>query len=241
MRTWWFSFYLWLDGPDVVCVDDSAFIRCLVFLMNFIVIVPFIFSFLGLDFSTPFGRSLRHSFAFYLSHISLSGPFRIFQGMVVCRLLVDWIVLLCGVCSAGCWLYFQCGEWQGWILLRSGERFLLEVVVVGCVCQGLQERSVVLRGKSVLAVPIRGVVSVYGNEVVGGRGCWVIWYWFWDHWWPESCWVLHPHIWCMGVDVGIFNHPHFSIRGDGCWCCLVLLWRDCGRNFWKYWIFAFVG
>ena len=44
--------------------------------MNFIVTVPFIFSFSGLDFTTPFGRSLPCSFAFDLYQIYLSGPFR---------------------------------------------------------------------------------------------------------------------------------------------------------------------
>ena len=44
--------------------------------MNFIIPVPFIFSFLGLDFPTPFGRSLPYSFAFDFSQISLSGSFR---------------------------------------------------------------------------------------------------------------------------------------------------------------------
>ena len=53
-------------------------------------------------------------------------------------------------------------------MLCSGERFLLAGVVVGCVCQGLQERLVVWRGKSVVAVPIRGVVSLYGGEGVLG-------------------------------------------------------------------------
>ena len=47
--------------------------------MNFIVPIPFIFSFLGLDFPTPFGRSLPHSFPFDLSQISLLGPFRSFS------------------------------------------------------------------------------------------------------------------------------------------------------------------
>ena len=42
--------------------------------MNFIVPVPFVFSFLGLDFTTPFVRSLTHSFAFDLYHISLLRP-----------------------------------------------------------------------------------------------------------------------------------------------------------------------
>ena len=43
--------------------------------MNFIVPIPFIFSFSGLDFPTPFGRSLPHSFSFDFSQSSLSGPF----------------------------------------------------------------------------------------------------------------------------------------------------------------------
>ena len=68
--------FVWLDGADVVCVGDSASIGYLGFLMNFIVPVPFIFSFSGLDFPTSFGRSLPHSFALYFSQISLSGPFR---------------------------------------------------------------------------------------------------------------------------------------------------------------------
>ena len=45
------------------------------FLMNFIVPVPLIFLLSGLDFTTPFVRSLTHSFAFDLSQSSLSGPF----------------------------------------------------------------------------------------------------------------------------------------------------------------------
>ena len=43
-------------------------------------------------------------------------------------------------------------------------------LVLGCVCQGLRERLVVWRGNSVVAVPIRGVVSLYGGEVVEGEG-----------------------------------------------------------------------
>ena len=38
--------------------------------------LPFIFSFLGLDFPTPFGRILPHSFGFDFYESSLSGPFR---------------------------------------------------------------------------------------------------------------------------------------------------------------------
>ena len=53
-------------------------------------------------------------------------------------------------------------------MLCSGERFLLAGVVVGWVYQGLRERLVVWRGKSVVAVPIRGVVSLYGGEGVSG-------------------------------------------------------------------------
>ena len=41
---------------------------------------------------------------------------------------------------------------------------------MGCVCQGLRERLVVWRGKFVVAVPIQGVVLLYGGEVVGGVG-----------------------------------------------------------------------
>ena len=55
-------------------------------------------------------------------------------------------------------------------MLCSGERFILAGVVVGCVCQGLLERLVVWCGKSLVAVPIRGVVSLYGGEVVEGEG-----------------------------------------------------------------------
>ena len=55
-------------------------------------------------------------------------------------------------------------------MLCSGERFLLDDVVMGCVCQGLKERLVVWRGNSVVAVPIRGVVPFYGGEVVEGEG-----------------------------------------------------------------------
>ena len=53
-------------------------------------------------------------------------------------------------------------------MLCSGERFLLAGVVVRWVCQGLQGRLVVWRGKYVVAVPIRGVVSLYGGEGVLG-------------------------------------------------------------------------
>ena len=55
-------------------------------------------------------------------------------------------------------------------MLRSDKRFLLDDVVVGCVCQGLRQRSLVWRGNSVMAVPIRGVVSVYGREVAEEEG-----------------------------------------------------------------------
>ena len=55
-------------------------------------------------------------------------------------------------------------------MLRSINSFLLAGVIVGCVCQGLRERMVVWRGNSVVAVPIRGVVSLYGGEVVEGEG-----------------------------------------------------------------------
>ena len=55
-------------------------------------------------------------------------------------------------------------------MLHSGGRFILADVVVGCVCQGLRERLVVWRGKYVVEVPIRGVLSVYGREVVEGWG-----------------------------------------------------------------------
>ena len=41
---------------------------------------------------------------------------------------------------------------------------------MGCVCQGLRERLVVWRGNFVVAVPIQGVVLLYGGEVVGGVG-----------------------------------------------------------------------
>ena len=53
-------------------------------------------------------------------------------------------------------------------MLCSGERFILADVLVGWVCQGLREILVVWRGKSVVAVPIRGVVSLYGGEGVSG-------------------------------------------------------------------------
>ena len=53
-------------------------------------------------------------------------------------------------------------------MLCSGKRILLAGVVVGWVCQGLRERLVVWRGKSVVAVPIRGVVPLYGGEGVSG-------------------------------------------------------------------------
>ena len=43
-------------------------------------------------------------------------------------------------------------------------------VLLGCVCQGLWERLVVWHGNSVVEVPIRGVVSLYGGEVVEGVG-----------------------------------------------------------------------
>ena len=55
-------------------------------------------------------------------------------------------------------------------MLCSGERFILACVVMRCVCQGLREGLVVWRGKSVVAVPIQGVVSLYGGEVVEGEG-----------------------------------------------------------------------
>ena len=47
--------------------------------MNFIVPAPLIFWLSGIDFPTPLGRSLPHSFAFDLSQISLLGPFRSFS------------------------------------------------------------------------------------------------------------------------------------------------------------------
>ena len=47
--------------------------------MNFIVPVPLIFLLSGIDFPTPFGRSLPHSVAFDLSQSSLSGPFSSFS------------------------------------------------------------------------------------------------------------------------------------------------------------------
>ena len=55
-------------------------------------------------------------------------------------------------------------------MLCSGERFLLAGVVVGCVCQGLRERLIVWHGNSVVAVPIRGIVSLYRGGVVVGAG-----------------------------------------------------------------------
>ena len=53
-------------------------------------------------------------------------------------------------------------------MLCSGERFILAGVVVVWVCQDLQERLVVWSEKSVVAVPIRGVVSLYCGEMVLG-------------------------------------------------------------------------
>ena len=54
--------------------------------------------------------------------------------------------------------------------MYSSKRFLLDGVVVGCVCQGLREMSVVWRGNSGVAVPILEVVPLYGGEVVEGEG-----------------------------------------------------------------------
>ena len=44
--------------------------------------------------------------------------------------------------------------------------FLLAGLVLGCVCLVLRERLVVWRGKFVVAVPIQGVVLLYGRELV---------------------------------------------------------------------------
>ena len=55
-------------------------------------------------------------------------------------------------------------------MLCSGERFLLAGVLVGWVCQGLQERLVVWSGNFVVAVPTQGVLLLYGGEVVEGVG-----------------------------------------------------------------------
>ena len=55
-------------------------------------------------------------------------------------------------------------------MLCSGERFLLADLVVGCVFQGLRERLLVWNGNSMMEFPIRGVVSLYGGEVVEGEG-----------------------------------------------------------------------
>ena len=54
-------------------------------------------------------------------------------------------------------------------MLCSGERFLFAGVVVVCASQGLRERLVVWCGNPVMAVLIRGVVSLYGGEVLEGH------------------------------------------------------------------------
>ena len=77
------------DGADVVCVGDLGSIVYLVFFDEFYCSRSFYFSFLGLDFPTPFGRSLSHMFAFDLSQISLSGPFMSFLRDGFCWLLVE--------------------------------------------------------------------------------------------------------------------------------------------------------
>ena len=46
--------------------------------------------------------------------------------------------------------------------------FILDGLVLGCMCQGLRERLVVWRDNFVVAVPIQGVVFLYGGEVLGG-------------------------------------------------------------------------
>ena len=53
-------------------------------------------------------------------------------------------------------------------MLCSGKRFILAGVVMVCVSQGLRERLVVWCGNPVMAVLIRGVVSLYGGEGVSG-------------------------------------------------------------------------
>ena len=96
-------------------------------------------------------------------------------------------------------------------MLHSGGRFILADVVVGCVCQGLRERSVFWRENYVVAVPIRGVVSVYGGEVVEGEG------------------ALGDLILILGsLVVGVVSGPAPSHLMHGCqccnaWCCFVWL------------------
>ena len=48
--------------------------------------------------------------------------------------------------------------------------FLLAGLVLEYVCQGLREMLVVWCGNFVVAVPIQGVVSLYGWELVEGVG-----------------------------------------------------------------------
>ena len=43
-------------------------------------------------------------------------------------------------------------------------------LVLGCECQSLRERLVVWRGNFVVAVPLQGVVMLYGGEVGEGVG-----------------------------------------------------------------------
>ena len=87
-------------------------------------------------------------------------------------------------------------------MLCSGERFLLDSVVVGYVCQGLRDRLVVWNGKSVVAVPIRGVVSLYGGEVVEGEG------------------VSSDLVFILGSLVaGVVSGPAPSHLMHGCRCC----------------------
>ena len=87
-------------------------------------------------------------------------------------------------------------------MLRSGDRFLLDDVVVVCVCQGLREKSVVWCGNYVVSVPIQGVVSVYGGEVVEGEG------------------VSGDLILILGSLVaGVVSGPAPSHMMHGCQCC----------------------
>ena len=48
--------------------------------------------------------------------------------------------------------FLRCVGWRGQILMCSGERFLLDGVVVGCVCQSLRERLEVWCGNSAVLV-----------------------------------------------------------------------------------------
>ena len=114
-------------------------------------------------------------------------------------------------------------------MLCSGYSFLLDGLVLVCVCQGLRERLVVWRGNFVVTVPTQGVVLLYGGEVVEGVG--VL---------GDLVLILRSLV-AEVVSGSAPSHlmhyvvmcrnPHFYVRGDRCWCCLVWFWRDCGCDF----------